>query len=336
MDFAALVDETNISEFSGVPLPGWGGPAVMFGAGSQDKGPSSARKIIVAGIPFDGTASSRPGAAEGPNAIRRASTVFSSYLGSLGEHEMIDLRTGETFRYKTAEIRDVGDMHVFQTDTLRTYRAVAVETAELAKEHAKLILLGGDHSTSFPTFTGWQMAMRKHHDIQNVGYIQVDHHFDFGKTSVLHGALYHGSNARRISELPGMSLDRMAFVGVGAVTRLEQYQRLQEAGARIVSRNDIREKGAEALRETIDHLGRHCSAIYLSVDIDVLDAAYASGTGHVTVGGLDTGELFDTVAALHELDVRAMDIVEVAPRYDPAGRTAQIAANLLFETICHA
>ncbi|KZM50319.1 agmatinase family protein [Labrenzia sp. OB1] len=333
MDFAALVEATDISEFSGLPLPGWGGPALLFGTTPGGEGE---KQYIAAGVPFDGTASSRPGSAEGPNAIRRASTVFSSYLNSLGEHEMLDLRNGETFRYRSVAVGDVGDLHVFQTDTLRTFRAVAAETAELARYPAKLLLLGGDHSISFPTFCGWQKAMRDHHGIEDVGYVQVDHHFDFGDTSVLHGPLYHGSNSRRISELPGMSLDRMAFVGVGAVTRLDQFRHLRNAGAQIVTRNEIRKEGTGALEAALDHLGHRCSAIYLSIDIDVLDAAYAPGTGHVTVGGLDTGELFDVVAALHSLNVRAMDIVEVSPRYDPTGRTAQIAANLLFETVSHA
>jgi len=68
----------------------------------------------------------------------------------------------------------------------------------------------------------------------------------------------------------------------------------------------------------------------VSLDIDVLDSAVSTGTGHVTMGGIDTGALLDIYEELRDLPVSAVDIAEVAPRYDPSGSTAQIAAHLLF------
>jgi arginase family enzyme len=334
-DFAGLLDATEPTEFTDDPRPGWAGPSLLFGGahGSLKALPPSA-SVLAAGVPFDGTSSSRPGAAEGPAAIRQASLVFSSYIDSLGEHEMYDMRTREVFRYQRRDIVDVGDLHVYQTDTVRTFRAVASEVRAMTATGAKLLLLGGDHSISFPTFAGWRSAMAAAGRAERLGYVQVDHHFDFGNESAIHGPLYHGSNARRISELPAMSPRRMAFVGVGSVTRNAQLQRLLRDGYHIIGARQVKELGARsALQRAVSALKAECDAIYLSIDIDVLDCSVAPGTGNVTIGGLSGSELFDVLSVLSLLPVDAFDITEVSPRYDPSGRTVQIAARLLFEFI---
>jgi arginase family enzyme len=334
-NFAELLSATDAAAFATAPRPGWAGPALLFGGTLAQLSalPASAR-FLAAGVPFDGTTSSRPGAAEGPAAIRQASLVFSSYIDSLGQHEMYDLRTDEVFRYERGELADVGDLHVYQTDPLQTFRAVAAEVREMAATGSTVLLLGGDHSITFPTFAGWQAAVAATQPAERLGFVQVDHHFDFGNHSALHGPLYHGSNARRISELPGMSPQRMAFVGVGAVTRKAQFDGLLRDGYHVVPARRIQQLGArEALASTIADLREHCNAVYLSVDIDVADASVAPGTGNVTIGGLSGAELFDVVGELTSLPVGAFDITEVAPRYDLTGRTAQIAAKLLFEFV---
>ena len=336
-NFSELLSSTDARTFAGDPRPGWAGPALIFNSrqGNLFGLPKTWAGFIAAGVPFDGTASSRPGAAEGPAAIRQASLIFSSYIDSLGQHEMRDLRTDEIFHYRRGEVIDAGDLHVYQTDTLQTFRAVASEVRTLAATGATLLLLGGDHSISFPTFAGWQAGRAATCPIEQLGYVQIDHHFDFGDHSAIHGALYHGSNARRISELPGMAPERMAFIGVGAVTRKAQLERLLEHGYHVVSAREIQRLGAgEALQTTITQLKERCKAVYLSIDIDVLDASVAPGTGNVTIGGLTGGELFDVVGELTAaLPIGAFDITEVAPRYDPTGRTAYIAAKLLFEFV---
>jgi arginase family enzyme len=194
--------------------------------------------------------------------------------------------------------------------------------------------MGGDHSISFPTFTGWQRTMERTVGADRLGYIQIDHHFDWGNHSAIHGPLYHGSNARRIGELAGMAPERMAFVGVGSVTRKRQLDDLRRDRYHIVSARDIREQGAvAALAEPIASFADRCDAVYVSIDIDVLDCSVAPGTGNVTIGGVSGGELFDIMSQLESLPTKALDIAEVAPRYDLSGRTAQIAARVFFEFV---
>lgn len=335
MNFAELLDACDAAEFAADPRPGWVGPSLLFGGVSADlRSLSPSPAFLVAGIPFDGTASSRPGAAEGPAAIRQASLTYSSYVESLGEHEMCDTRTDEVFRYQRASVTDVGDLHVYPTDTVRTFRAVASEVRTMAATGATLLLMGGDHSISFPAFAGWQAALATKRPRERLGYVQIDHHFDFGNHSAIHGPLYHGSNARRISELPGMTPERMAFVGAGSVTRRAQLDDLRNRGFHIITAREIQQRGAStALAATIAELRDRTDALYLSIDIDVADGSVAPGTGNVTVGGLGGAELFDVLQELISLPTAAIDITEVAPRYDPTGRTAHIAAKLFFDFV---
>ncbi len=289
-------------------------------------------EIVVVGVPFDSTSSSRPGAALGPRAIRVASQIYSSNLKSAGIEEMLDTRTGVRFLYRPPDIVDTGDVHVYPTDTLRTFRSVGSASRDLARRASQLIFLNGDHSVTFATFAGSRSAWMDEVDPARIGFINIDHHFDYGFESRIHGSLYHGSNSRRISELPGMASTNMAFVGVGDVTKAAQYDQLISDGYHVVSASQIRTTGVDAaLDACVREMKSNCDVIYVSLDVDVLDASVAPGTGNVSVGGLSAAELFDVFDVLRQLPVRAWDVAEMAPAYDPTGRTAQLMAKLLFD-----
>jgi arginase family enzyme len=326
--------EVDATALAGVPRPGWAGLSTLFGCPAADLLAPPQCDFLVAGVPFDATASSRPGAAEGPEAIRRASRVIASYLDSLGEREMLDTRTGCNLRYARPRLADVGDLHVFPTDAERHRQAVTAEARHLARSGATPVFLGGDHSVTFPLFAGVALALAESRPEAVLGYVQIDHHFDFGDKSPIHGRCYHGSNARRISELPGSEPRRIAFVGAGAVTRQDQFAALQRDGYHILTAAELRRAGPAAaageLREALAGTG---AEFYLSIDIDVLEAAEAPGTGALTLGGLRATELLDLLAILRRLPLAAIDLVELAPRYDPTGRSSLIAAQVLFDLL---
>ncbi|HEX2051110.1 MAG TPA: arginase family protein [Actinomycetota bacterium] len=314
-------------------LPGWAGLSTLFGTPTVELSalPRDGVDAIAAGVPFDATATSRPGAAEGPEAIRRASRVYAESAKALGDAEMIDMRTGSTFRYRRPRLVEAGDVAVYPTDPERHFASVSASAAAIAATGAMSVFLGGDHSVSYPLFAGVARAWAERDPGARLAYVQVDHHFDFGDRSLVYGSLYHGSNARRISELPHVALDRLAFIGVGDATRREQLQSLQRAGSHVVSAAALRATGPRRALEPLAEAFDGATALYVSVDIDVLDAAQAPGTGNVTGGGLTVPELHDVLDVLKRFRIVAIDVVEVAPRYDPTGRTAQIAARLLFE-----
>lgn len=115
-----------------------------------------------------------------------------------------------------------------------------------------------------------------------------------------------------------MHPEDIAFVGVGDVTRYDQFRGLLDRGFHVVPGSQILRQGAaSALRPLVEQLGERCDTVYVSLDIDVLDSAVATGTGHVTMGGIDTGHLLDVYEELRALPVEAVDIAEVAPATTP-------------------
>src|SRR5262245_57004715 len=104
--FQELLDSMAAADFAADPRPGWAGIATLFGSPVVRLPLPSAVEYLFAGVPLDATTSSRPGAAEGPAAIRAASRVYSAYVDSLGEHEMVDTRTGRAFRYRRPSLGD--------------------------------------------------------------------------------------------------------------------------------------------------------------------------------------------------------------------------------------
>ena len=327
------IDENAWLTYANDPLPGWASRSfTLFDSPSAHfDGPLSPGTTTVCSVPFDTTASTRAGARYAPRAIREASLAYSAQLKSRGAIELRNMRTGELLKTKELALADFGDFHVYPSDPLKQMYATAAETCRAMMLSDRLIMLGGEHSLSFASYCGVAAAMQaKKKEVP--GYVQIDHHFDFGDTSILHGKLYHGSNARRISEHPLLVPGAMGFVGVGDLTSAVQYNSLVEAGMSIYSIADIRRYGLErCLRETLDRVVALSEQIYVSLDIDVCDTATAPGTGHVTIGGINATELLSIAAILREYPVVALDIMEVSPRFDSSGATEHLAARFLFE-----
>ena len=314
------------------PLPGWGCRSMtLFDAEPGVLADEHPVDCGVLSVPFDGTASSRIGAREGPRAIREASLVYSSQLHSRGAVQLRNMRTGALVDIHARRLVDFGDGHTYASDPARQVRASAAEVRRVASRSALTVLIGGEHTLSYPWYCGVAAAQAAR-GVRRLGYVQIDHHFDFGDRSVLHGPYYHGSNGRRIAEHPAASA--IGFVGAGDLTSAKQLAGLQRSGVAVRSMQDIRRDGFEAsLRAVLDDVAARSDALYVSLDIDVCDAAAAPGTGHVTIGGITAFELFSAPALLRRYPVVAFDLVEVSPRYDPAGVTPHLAARFLYELL---
>jgi agmatinase len=318
--------------FAEDPLPGWSSRSMtLFDTSSGRLRDEDSVQCGVLSVPFDGTASSRIGAREGPRAIREASLVYSSQLKSRGSVQLRNMRTGALVDIDERHIVDFGDGHTYASDPARQVRASAAEVRRVASRSELTVLIGGEHTLSYPWYGG-VAAAQVSRGVKRLGYVQIDHHFDFGDHSVLHGAYYHGSNGRRISEHPAATA--IGFVGAGDLTSARQLEGLRNAGVAVRSMMDIRRDGFEAsLKAVLDDVAARSDALYVSLDIDVCDAAAAPGTGHVTVGGISSFELLQAPALLRRYPVVAFDIVEVSPRYDPAGVTPHLAARFLYELL---
>ncbi len=277
--------------------------------------------VVIVGAPTDTAVTHRPGARFGPRAIRAA-----SYLRRNIHHLGLGIQPMKVLR-----VFDYDDAHVIPGDLERTNEAIRSKVGEVAQTGAVPIVLGGDHSITFPSASA--VADTLGHG--RLGVVHFDAHADTGDDAwgVL---LSHGTPMRRLIEsgaVPGRAFVQVGLRGYWPPPDLFDWMR--EQGMRWHTMHDIQRRGFDAvLTEAIEQALDGPERIYLSVDIDVLDPAYAPGTGTPEPGGLTARELLGAVREVAlRTELAGVDIVEVSPPYDPAGITAEVAHRVVLEVL---
>lgn len=283
--------------------------------------------ISVLGVPFDGAVSRQPGARFGPTALREASAWYA-YLGKYkgGIH---NVETGRTVSYGDLTIRDCGDVPTVPTSIERTHPQIEA-AVEMAARDTFPILLGGDHYVTYPSFLGYANAVD-----ERIGVIQIDAHTDTVDSSTLYGEHFHGSPMARIDESTHGGYEKHAMVGIRGYEGPEFPDLEDERDLHVSYAPDVRERGIETcLRDAIDHVTDGVDQVYLTVDIDGVDPAFAPGTGTPEPGGLTSSDLLTAMDILGECDeIGMMDLMEVAPKLDPTEATQRLAANAIVRFI---
>jgi formimidoylglutamase len=277
--------------------------------------------VAIVGAPFDDMVTHRPGARFGPRAIREAQYTTGS-LNSL----QLDVRP-----FEELTIVDAGDANIVPTLPERAHAMIFRKVLDVATTGAIPIVLGGDHSITWPSASAIAEVRRP----GRVGIVHFDAHADTANDSW--GQLAgHGQPMRRLIE--SGAIDGRNFVQVG----LRGYwppapvlDWMHEHGLRWHLMTEIEERGAEAVvDDAIAEALDGPDSIYLSIDIDVVDPGLAPGTGTPEPGGLMTRELLRAVRRIvGSVDLAGMDIVEVSPPYDWAESTAMIANRVALEAI---
>lgn len=269
--------------------------------------------IAVLGAPFDFGTQFRAGARFGPRAVREASTLFS--FGHAGAYDHEDDRT-----YLGADVRmvDLGDADIVHTDTTKSHANIREGVAAILRAGALPVVIGGDHSVNIPCIDAFEGQ-------GNIHILQIDAHLDF--VDERHGVRYgHGNPMRRAAEKPYVT--GLTQVGIRNVssTAKEGYDDARRMGSDILSVRQMRALGAEAVIARIPAGAR----VYVTLDIDGFCPSIAPGTGTPSHGGFlyyEVLEMLQALARRHE--VVGIDLVEVAPDYDPTGATAILAAQIL-------
>lgn len=272
--------------------------------------------IGLLGVPFDSAVSFRPGAAHAPASLRR----YSQFMTPVTE---------EGRRLPSACIRDYGDVDR-DLDWERFFGSVEA-AAKTALRHPFALFIGGDHSVTIPLHRAFAETVGSAAQPAPWGIIHIDAHTDLMDSYMGH-KWSHACTARRALELPGMSPERLVFFGIRSYEEhelvfLEENPSIGLYNARWMHRNGIEAAAAEAIRRMtgVQH-------IYLTLDIDCLDPAYAPGTGTPEAGGLTTRDLIEFLRPLFAaLPIRAMDVVEIAPPLDSSDITTVAALKLLYE-----
>ena len=278
-------------------------------------------RFVVAGVPWDGATTNRPGARFGPGEIRRASHMLCD-----GTHPLLGVAPVE-------HMADCGDLMLPNTSLEGMRAALAPQVAQLLKRH-HMIWLGGDHSITLSLLR----AYREHFG-RPLAMIHFDAHCDtwtshFDEPSG-HGTwVYEALNEQLID--PKLSIQ----IGIRSAAAPETANYVADKGGLIYTARDLRglvsaTQLAPVLAAVRARLaGAERVPLYLTFDIDCLDPAYAPGTGTPEPGGLSSSQALTLLEELRDLNWVGMDLCEVAPPYDHAELTSNAAATLIWTYLC--
>ncbi len=295
------------------------------------------RDIAVVGMPWEGTKVSRLGCRQGPRAIREATYVTGYLLQALEGGGLVDMESGEEFvpagRHRLV---DLGDLGLFHADVHETIRVASEAIAAIAATGALPVILGGDHFISYPAIMGVREGRRRAGLDDRVGYVHVDAHMDLLDELPWFGKLSSGSQVRRLIDSGTLDPGSMLMIGIGGTLPKVEVDFARAAGIALLRRAQLQSAPSIAalVRQAVAERCGDCAAVYLTIDIDVNDRSFAPGTGAAgAAGGLLPTEFLEVLAALRDLPLAGVDIVEVAPNLDPSGRTASLAATALMTVL---
>ena len=270
--------------------------------------------VAVLGVPYDMGTQYRPGARFGPRAIREASTLFSFGHGGAYDHE----DDAVYLPMDKVRIVDVGDADIVHTDTAASHKNTELAVRKILERKALPLVLGGDHAINIP-------CVRAFSDEEPIHIVQIDAHLDF--VDVRHGVREgHGNPMRRASEQAHVTgLTQLGIRNVSSTAR-EGYEDARKRGSVIRSVRQCRKLGTEEVLKLVPEGVRY----YVTIDIDGFDPSIAPGTGTPSHGGFLYWEVMELLQGLTKRgEVVGIDLVEVAPAYDPSGITAMLAAQVL-------
>jgi agmatinase len=307
-----------------VMLRGMYGPDVTFlGVPRVELDAIDGYDVVVLGAPFDGGTSHRPGTRFGPQALR-----ITDYLPhdasrphlALGVDPLTELRIG-----------DAGDVVMPPGETEKSLKRLEDAVHAVAAAGAIPLILGGDHTVTFPDATG----VARHVGWGRVSLIHFDAHADTG--DIQFGSLYgHGTPMRRLIESGAVRGDRFLQIGLrGYWPEPPTLAWMAEQRMRSFEMSEIVSRGLdECLTEAFEIATDDCDGIFLSVDVDVVDPGMAPGTGTPEPGGLTGRQLLDAVRRIAmSLPLAGIDVVEVSPPYDHAEVTAFLGNRVVLEAL---
>jgi agmatinase len=272
--------------------------------------PFEKAKYVVFGVPFDVTSTYRTGTRFGPNAIRQASQNIETYSFRAG----IDA--------EDLLLHDLGDLHA-STSPKRTVDMLKLVVADLLAAKKMPVAIGGEHTVTLGIVKGLGGKAKK------TAVVSFDAHLDLRK-EFMGLTLSHTTFMRVINE--EVKPAKIIEVGTRAVCK-EEMAYAKEFGIDFFTSQLVRTEGAKQIVQRIQEELISYEDVYLTIDMDVLDPAFAPAVQNPEAEGLETHTLLDILCALCDKRVVGFDVVEIAPVYDQ-GISAVAAAKVIFEVLC--
>jgi agmatinase len=270
--------------------------------------------VSILGVPWDGSVSFRPGARFGPRAVREASVLMRAYSPEA------DVRP-----FDALKVADAGDISVIPHDAAATAANIEEHVGRAIEGGGKTVCVGGDHSIALPILR----AMAKKHG--PVGLVHFDAHSDT-YPAAWGNEYHHGTPFRKAVEEGLLDPARVIQIGLrGGLAGVDDYAFARQKGFRMVFLDELMERGTRAVADAIREVAK--GKMYLSMDVDAVDPAYAPGTGTPVPGGLTSREALHLIRACKGLDIIGADVVEFSPPYDVQQITALLAAQMAWEAV---
>jgi len=271
--------------------------------------------IALVGIPFDGGTTYRPGTRFGPRHVREQSVLIRPW------NPVLQINPFAKYR-----IADFGDFSVNPLSIEDTFRRVEEQMQPLLNAGTRCAAVGGDHSLSLPLL---RATAKKYGP---VAVIQFDAHNDLWD-QYFGCKLSHGTPFRRAIEEELIHERSFLQVGLrGQVYGEDDFEFAHKHKVEMITAEEFHAGGMKVFREKLQAF--HGKPVYITLDIDCVDPAFAPGTGTPQVGGFTSAQIVELVRALRGLKIIGCDLVEVSPPYDNGSITSLLAANLLYELLC--
>jgi agmatinase len=265
-------------------------------------------KYVLLGAPYDSTSTYRSGARFAPLAIREASLNIETH-SFRSNMDIEDLK-----------IHDVGDLHI-AGEVDETLKRLELVTKDLLDTKKMPVVIGGEHTITLGVMRNFG---------ENVALVSFDAHLDL-RNEYMGLTTSHTTFMRRINEQ--VKPHKILEIGTRAVCK-EELDYAKKSGSQFLTVQQIRRDGVDETTKKIDTLLADCEKIYLTIDMDVLDPAFAPAVQNPEPDGLDMHMFLDLLGKVCDHQIVALDLVEVTPHYDK-GITAIQAAKTIFEALCY-
>jgi agmatinase len=317
---ADSIRDRRIPTFSRGELPHFAGINTFLKAPYvEDVRQCGKYNVAVLGAPFDGGTTYRSGTRFGPQGIRKISALYGSYSFELG----VDLR-------ETISICDLGDVFVIPGNIEKTFDQVSKAVSHVYASGALPVVLGGDHSLGYPTVR----AVAQHLNGGNLGIIHFDRHVDTQDTDL--DERMHTTPWFHATDIPNVPPKNLVQIGIGGWQSPRPGVKVgRERGTTIMTVTDCVKMGIEAAaKRALEVAWDSADAVWLSFDVDCLDAAFVPGTGWPEPGGFLPREVLKFIQCIADArPLAGIEIVECSPPYDNAEITSLISTRIICDVL---
>jgi agmatinase len=315
---AESIEDRSIPTFARGELPHYAGINTFMKAPyCEDIADVGKYDVAIVGVPFDGGTTYRPGTRFGPQGIRKISALYTPYNYEIG----VDLREQMT-------MCDAGDIFTIPANIEKTFDQISKGIGHIFASGALPVILGGDHSIGFATVRGIAEQTDK-----KIGIVHFDRHADIQEKDL--DERMHTTPWFHATNLPNVPATNLVQVGIGGwqVPR----QAIKEARKRnttIITMHDVEQLGLDKVAEiALEMAWKDADAVYISFDIDCVDAGFVPGTGWPEPGGFLPREILYLLGLVAKEGICGMEVVEVSPPYDTSDITSLMATRAIVDVL---